>query len=72
MLLLKFLIVAKIDMSFKVNTCAILSSSSQRVSGSERINKCPRKGDNKEREVEEALRAFTLHEMLAEETGSLL
>ena len=70
MLPLEFLIAVKINMPFKVTHVPSDPVHHRRGWDNERIKECPQKGDNKEREVEVALKACALHRMLAEEIGS--
>ena len=70
--LLEFLIEVKINMPFKVTHVPSDPDLHRWGWGSENMKKCPQKGDNKETEVEIALKACTWHRLLAEEVGSLL
>lgn len=70
--LLEFLMEVKINMPFTVTHVPSDPVHHRRGWGSENMKKCPQKGDNKETEVETALKACAWHRPLAEEAGSLL
>lgn len=69
---LEFLIAVKINRPFKVTHVPSDPLHDRREWGHERTNKCPCKGDNKEGEADVTLKIFSLHRMLAEETGYML